>query len=308
MATIAFVGNFTQPYCTETHLANTFTRLGHSVSRIQEDQIVPGTLVNRVKDHDLFFWVRTWPGFVTLEDIELIRGLGIITINYHLDLFVGLARQEGLDYDPRWRTDFVFSPDGDEQSAKIFKEKGINHIYIKPGVDKAECYLAREKPIKDVIFVGSYLYHPEYMYRQTLIDWLRRTYEGFEFWGPQGKGLVRNDDLNHLYASTKVVVGDSLILPNHTHYWSDRVYETLGRGGFLIHPYVKGLEEEFKDKKHLIYYELGNFDNLKFKIDYYLKHDKEREKIRREGHRVVKKSYTYDERLKQMLALTRGKK
>jgi spore maturation protein CgeB len=105
-----------------------------------------------------------------------------------------------------------------------------------------------------------------------------------------------------LYASTKVVVGDTLC-PNFKYpdYWSDRIYETLGRGGFLIHPYIKGLEKEFEDKKHVVFYEYNNWNQLQDLINYYLENDKEREKIRKAGHELVKKSYTYKNRWQSIL-------
>lgn len=296
MATIAYVGNFTQPFCTEVHIANTLERLGHSVIRLQEDKTD-----NPVVDCDLFLFTRTWGNTVTLDHLAQYKDKGIPTASYHLDLYVGLQREEGLDEDPFWRTEYVFTPDGDPHSEEVFKAKGINHHYMKPGVDKAECYIADAPLSRDVIFVGSKIYHPEWNYRPQLISWLRDNYPTFEHWGHDGLGTVRNDPLNQLYASTRVVVGDSLCLKDHTYYWSDRVYETLGRGGFLIHPYIKGLEEEFTNGVHLAFYDYGNFDQLKEKIDYYLKNDEEREKIRRTGHDFVKNNCTYDERLSRML-------
>ena len=102
--------------------------------------------------------------------------------------------------------------------------------------------------------------------------------------------------------STKIVVGDTLCINfKYPDYWSDRVYETMGRGGFIIHPYVQGMEREFEDKKHLVFYEYGNFNQLKELIDYYLEHDEEREAIRKAGHELVKSKYTYRNRWEQIL-------
>jgi spore maturation protein CgeB len=113
---------------------------------------------------------------------------------------------------------------------------------------------------------------------------------------------VRGLKLNKLYWSTKIVVGDTLCIDfKYPDYWSDRVYETLGRGGFLIHPYVSGMEREFEDKKHLVFYEYGNFKQLKELIDYYLEHDEEREAIRKAGHELVKEKYTYKNRWEYIL-------
>jgi hypothetical protein len=311
---IAFVGNFTQRHCSEVHFAATFEALGHEVTRIQENEIVPDQLIDRVKGHNLFFWVRTWEDFVTLSHLKQIKELDIPTVNYHLDLFIGLNR--GTDYlletDPRWRCDYTFTPDGDPASQAIFEAKGINHIYMKPGVYEPECTIYGEQhPELDVIFVGGgtptgeepQYGHAEWPYRGQLLKFLRDTYGArFKKFGwPQE--TIRNEDLNLLYYNaSKVVVGDSLCLNfNHPYYWSDRVYETLGRGGFIIHPYIKGLEEEFTEGETIVFYDYNNWDQLREKIDYYLEHDEERERIRLAGHEFVKNNATYTQRLTQML-------
>jgi spore maturation protein CgeB len=79
------------------------------------------------------------------------------------------------------------------------------------------------------------------------------------------------------------------------------VYETVGRGGFIIHPKIEGLDEEFEDKKHLVFYDYQDFDQLDGLIDYYLKNDSERESIRIAGHELVKEKYTYTNRWKTIL-------
>jgi SAM-dependent methyltransferase len=305
------VGNYTQQHCSENHWALTLELLGHEVTRIQENEIVEGALPDRVKGHDIFMWVRTWFGFVTHNDLDLIKKMGIPSVSYHLDLFVGLDRGKGLSTDPRWRCDYVCTPDGDPKSEQAFKDNKINHVYIKPGVFEPECYMAESDGYKhDVLFIGGgdrigspdIYAHKEWNYRNELITWLYDTYADkfTKFGNPQP--TIRNAELNQLYADSKVVVGDSVCVGfNHTYYWSDRVYETIGRGGFLIHPYIKGLEEEFTDGKTIVFYEYGNFDQLKEKIDYYLEHDAEREKIRKAGQKFVKENCTYTHRLIQML-------
>lgn len=335
---IAYVGNFTQKHCTEVHLASTLESLGHQVHWLQENALTPEALLEWLVEAingeglDLFLFTRTWGETVKQTHLTLLKNEGITTASYHLDLYIGLSRkwlhggkslEEVLKTDPFWRTDFVFTPDGDPKSAEVFKANGVNHHYIKPGVFKDECELFKpselvaftpEGPITkhkyDILFVGGGDYpnspngygHPEWPYRDKLIQWLRGGYgDQFKKVGhPQE--TVRNNELNQLYADSKIVVGDSVCLNfDHTYYWSDRVYETLGRGGFLIHPYIKGMEEEFKDKEHLVYYEYGNFVQLEHLIAYYLEHDDEREAIRRTGHEFVKNNCTYTERLTQAL-------
>jgi|GEM_PF-1830786 len=318
---ICYVGNFTQKHCTEVHLAATLEDLGHEVARLQENELTPNWVADYLRSHivDLVLYTRTWGETVTLEHLAQLRERKIPTASYHLDLYIGLKREDGLDDDPFWRTDFVFTPDGDTASAEVFKAKGINHYYMKPGVFKPECYMAErsqifDEPILDVVFVGGgeatgiepQYGHKEWPYRGQLIKFLRDTYSERFIKKGHPQETVRNEKLNWLYANSKVVVGDSLCLNfTHPYYWSDRVYETLGRGGFLIHPFIEGLDEEFEDKKHLVYYKYGDFDQLKSLIDYYLDpaHYEEREAIRLAGHEFVKNHATYTDRMKQMIGM-----
>lgn len=313
---IAYVGNFSQQHCTEVHIALTLEQLGHEVIRIQETPSRTDDFwVNKVllpQRADLFLFTRTWGNMVTLQDLEVLKMHKIPTASYHLDLYVGLKREDGLDNDPFWRTDFVFTPDGSEMAAKVFNDKGINHHYIKPGVFRGECYIKEGTEKYDVVFVGGgqptgkpiQYGHTEWPYRGQLLKFLDDTYKHRykKFGNPEP--TIRNDALNQLYADSKVVVGDSLCLNfDHPYYWSDRVYETLGRGGFIIHPYIKGMEEEFEDGQDIVFYQYNDFEGLKEKIDYYLEHPAQRKAIMMNGHNLVKRKCTYHNRLIQALSI-----
>ena len=74
---------------------------------------------------------------------------------------------------------------------------------------------------------------------------------------------------------------------------SDRIYETTGRGGFLIHPRIEGISTQFVDGEEVVFYDYDNFPQLKSLIDYYLANPEEREAIRKAGHERTKNEHTY---------------
>ena len=308
MATIAFLGNFRVDYTSETHHVKTLESLGHKVYKLQESSERSQDILNVAKECDLFIWVHThgWDthGTWNMEDVlKKLADLNIPTMTYHLDLWFGLQRQKDLESYPVYKNIGHFFT-VDSKMADWFNEKtSVKGHYIPAGVYDQECYLNNVEKTNDVVFVGSKNYHPEWSYRPKLVNWLEDTYLGrFKHYGNGGLPSVRGDVLNNIYASTKVVVGDTLCLNfDYPDYWSDRIYETLGRGGFLIHPYISGLEREFEDKKNVVFYEYGNFDQLKELIDYYLIHDDEREAIRLAGHELVKNNYTYKNRWSAIL-------
>lgn len=308
MAKIVFLGNFRVDYSSETHHASTLESLGHKVVRMQESEAKSEDILKHAIDADLFIWIHThgWrtPGKYEMGQVlKTLADYKIPTMTYHLDLWFGLQRQKDLNSHPVYKHIGHFFT-VDKKMADWFNLKtNVKGHYVPAGVYDKECYLKEYDKKHDVVFVGSKKYHPEWTYRPKLINWLEETYgDKFEHYGIGGKPSIRGAQLNKLYASTKIVVGDSLCINfKYPDYWSDRVYETMGRGGFIIHPYISGMEKEFEDKKHLVFYEFGNFTQLKELIDYYLEHDEEREAIRKAGHELVKTKYTYKNRWSRIL-------
>lgn len=300
------VDQYGQSFNTEYHIAKTLENMGHTVNFIQENEIYPNSLVPMVEGSDLFFFTSTMPDRVTHTDLKSIESMGIATVSIHLDAYALIARDGGLkNKTPFWSTQFVFTPENSVQAQKVFKQYGVNHYYFKPAVFEDECILYDLPLVNDIVFVGTgveYM-HPEWPYRAELVRWLMNTY-GYRFrkFGyPQQ--TVRGLELNKLYASSKIVIGDSLNKDFiDSHYWSDRCYETIGRGGFLIHPYVPGITDSFVDRKEIVLYGYGNFTQLSNLIAYYLNPEnaEERESIRRAGFERVKKDHTYTNRVKEI--------
>lgn len=308
---ITFCGNFTVGYSSESQHAKTLESLGHQVIRLQEGEATGEEILEDSRQSDVLIFIHThgWftPGMPLGEVLRILKQEGTPTLTYHLDLWKGLHREQDLEDDPFYKQIGHFFAT-DKLMADWFNDQTeVEGHYLPAGVFHEEATMLEQNPgwVKDVAFVGSRGYHPEWPYRPLLIDWLKETY-GDRFGHYSGEqeaiGLKRGLELNQLFADTKVVVGDSLCIGfDYPWYWSDRVYETLGRGGFLIMPYIQGMEQEFEDGKHLVNYEYGDFKQLKYLIDYYLDNPKEREAIRRAGHEQVKNNYTYLHRWKVIL-------
>lgn len=305
---ILFYGNFSVPHSSESVYLRALENLGHQVKTLQERQATTNEIEAYGALSDLFFWVHTH-GWLTngrpiREAIKNLRNQGIPSVGYHLDLWMGLDRLADLKDDPYWLIDEFFTVDKDF-ARYLNRHPGLPRgHYLKPGAPEEACWHFNYAPSTDVVFIGSGDYpHQEWPYRKQLIKWLRDTYgERFKHYGDGGLQPVRGDELNRAVADAKVVIGDSLCKDfKKTYYWSERIYDQIGRGAFMIHPYIKGLEEEFKDGEHLRYYEFGNFKQLKSLIDYYIEHDQERQQISEQGQQMVAERCTYTHRLKEML-------
>ena len=84
---------------------------------------------------------------------------------------------------------------------------------------------------------------------------------------------------------------------------ADRVYETVGRGGLLIHPWIEGLGDEFRDGEHLVFYRYGDLDGLARLIEHWTRpeNDAERRRIAAAGQAMVRERCSYVARTREML-------
>lgn len=294
---IVFVGNFDVPYSTESHHAWTWRRMGHEVVQLQQNRTSEIEVLNACQSAQVFQFTHThgWPCPVTMDTVAKIRAMGVKSFSYHLDKYFGIgSRQASYLEHPSFHLDYFFSTDGGNEDG--WRAAGINHVYLEPGVVEYGAHTSLPNEQIDVLFTGSTNYHLEYPFRPQMVAALQSNY-GNRF---QVRTGVREAPLNALYASATCVVGDH-IFAGEPYYWSDRLPETAGRGGFIIYPKVKGLEEY--ENNGLTTYEPQNVSDLIHKIDYFLDkaHEPERIDRRNRVHEYVKKHQTYSNHLKKVL-------
>lgn len=317
--TILYVGNFTKPWCTEVHIEAALHSLGHRVVQLQENELDWATVPTRAEAEGahLLCWTRTWPADldVVLPQLDRLREMGVPSLSYHLDLFLGLDREHQVKDQPFFHTDLVVTPHDSER----WGEFGVNHLWLPPGVHGGECDRVAGNKRRwpwDVVFVGSGSYapypHPEWApVRGAVIDAFKAEF-GPRFGSLPRRGQpVRGADLQELYATVPVVLGDSCLAGAPKGYWSDRVPETIGRGGFLIHPIVPGyIDAEgwglphplgFNDA-HLAVYESGNPDQAVAIARAALGNDQWRRDTAETGRALVLDRDTYAHRLATALA------
>ena len=179
---------------------------------------------------------------------------------------------------------------------------GVNHFTLRQGIYNGCCYkgVPIYKPY-DILFVGNDQ-GPHHGYRAQLVSYLKDTYQDkFLHIGRNSEHEVRMDNLNDLIASCKVVIGESII---HPYYWSNRIYETIGRGGFCLHAYHEGIEKEYTIGEHFdVFYREQGFDKIKEKIDYWVENDALREKISNAGMIHTQKYHTLANRALQLIEI-----
>lgn len=313
---IVYEGNAIVDFATEQHIKRTLQLMGHEVVFVPVGSISTAEIEQLIeREHpDLFLLTQPW-GSPTATDrciLDCCRSQGIPTAGFHLDLFWGLPEREQWvrgHTEPLFDCDYLFTPDGDHQDE--WQAAGVNHHWLPAGVFEPECYDAEPDPawagIK-VAFVGSAPnraggnYHTrEWPHRAQLVHQLDEWYgDSFLHVGNGGQvPFLRGDDLNRLYASVPIIVGDSCLTSPERTYSSDRIWETWGRGGFLLHPYVPKIEALIG--RDLPGWNLGDWNGLHGTIEAWLSDPVERESWRRAIAAEVRAHHTYTARMSQML-------
>lgn len=82
---------------------------------------------------------------------------------------------------------------------------------------------------------------------------------------------------------------------------SQRIWDVLGCGGFLLTNYQSEIPENLEIGKHLVAYE--SIEEACELIDYFLSHDDEREEIARQGYEYVKANHTVINRVNEMIRI-----
>jgi hypothetical protein len=314
MIRVAYVGNFAPPHSTENMVKAALEANGCTVFPVQQDEAFRAGLTDNVKQNiDLLIYTRSHnrsalhSGWTDVWR-QLETRHGVVTASLHLDRFWDLEREKLIHaHDPLFTTQHVWTADGGNDDR--WREAGVNHHWLVPAVDgraiRDETVAVREAP--EILFVGSTGYHREYPQRDQLVQHLARTYgPRFMHFGKGGTREVRGPALTALYRSAKVVVGDSCFANDRTprrsvNYFSDRIPETLGRGGFLIHPWVPGLSSQYDTGRHLVTHVPGDWDDLDAQIGQYLASPGVAEGIADTGRAHVLRAHTWDVRIRELL-------
>lgn len=312
----AYVGNFDPEHSTENEYRKAIVAAGHEVILVQESK--PGNfdqLAARLRSGgiDVVLWTRTrWPSMDFAEMRRMLasaRQMGVPTVGVHLDIWWGLNRADEIAEHPFFEVDLLCTADGGHD--EVWRSVGIEHVWMPPAVSAEEC-----EPIEpdsrfaaELAFVGSWQgYHPEHAHRAELVSFLNS--KGARFWPERGHPAVRGRDLRSLYATTSVNVGDSAFAGTGLrNYCSDRIPETLGRGGFLIHPRVPGVTDGglVTEGKHLACWDAGDWAELDATIDHYLAHPDERRRIAEAGRAHVLAHHTYTHRVREIVEVMRDR-
>ncbi len=121
-------------------------------------------------------------------------------------------------------------------------------------------------------------------------DLIRVNYRGsVDYW----------EEMPLVFKNSKINL--NMTIPNIKSGIPLRIYDILGAGGFCITNFQAELPMFFENEKHMVWY--YNQRDLYEKVDYYQKHDTERNKIAVQGYEFVRENCTYEKRLSDLLSM-----
>lgn len=142
--------------------------------------------------------------------------------------------------------------------------------------------------------------------RMSFVDEMTDHYPGRFRWIASG---CHGRDLADAIAQSKIVVAPDA--PLGPLYWSNRVYNTLGFGGFLLHPYTQGLDRQqvetygYEAGRELVFYH--SHQELHDLIGHYLASPEERWSIQSMGLARTLNQHLYRHRLERLVAIVENR-
>lgn len=171
--------------------------------------------------------------------------------------------------------------------------------------------LMEESAVK-AIAEKMYLRLNERVYRLVLVDWLLDAgYTNIKLWGNEWKanpkyaayamGPAENGEtLSKIYQASKIVVGNNMLCTSAARTW-----ESMLSGAFYLSNYVPpeqdvaDVRKIMKEGEELVIFH--DKEDFLQKVEYYLTHEEERQRMAKIGHEAALERMTFDKLIQGMI-------
>lgn len=196
--------------------------------------------------------------------------------------------------------DFYF--DSDPQTVSMLKKIGRQNVHNLPFAAEVEELTDFDKKF-DVSFIGTFSPYRE-NYLKALTPFSLNIWGDPRWFNSHLKNFVRGGRIGQ--KEMKDIIKRSKININIHHNVARsgtnlRTFEVVGSGGFLLSEYMPDLKRLFKIDEEIVCFK--NKQELKAKVDYFLKNEKERVKIAAQGFQKVRSTHSYNKRLDELLSI-----
>jgi len=172
----------------------------------------------------------------------------------------------------------------------------------------ADPWVMGADPRQGLVHELAYVANSRNVLRPIVRDLLPTDHD-LAIWGSNWDGLidtshliaehVPNDELRHVYSSAHIVLNDHWDDMREHGYISNRIYDALACGAFVISDEVPGLSERFGDAVA----QFGSAQELQELISRFLRDPAERRRRGELGRELVLEHHTFAHRVDELLAL-----
>lgn len=243
---------------------------------------------------------------VPIPVLREVSGSGVATIMFYVDWRPETPR----DIIERARMTDFFLVTSRGRIDEYLREGVRNPVYFTEACDRYNHKVRRPiLPVwkSDVAFIGAA--RPNEL-RVRLVMRLRKICD-VRVYGKNWDQFGIRASLKNVYprgyslvcGGAKIVLGADIT--NSTDgCWSNRLWLTLGCGGFLLTNYVPGMEEFFTNQEHLVWYR--SEEECVDLVKEFLNKPKERERIADQGYRYVHEHQTFHHFVDKVFELCEG--
>ncbi len=280
----------------ENEIKTALEKLGHTVLPIDENDFDIKNLIEQANKGDLFFFHHG--GVITDTPLNFqltITRLETILKNIHckkafwlFDKVMGFGDTFVTNVAPLVDAGFL----NDDTWIRRHKYANLYPMHLAWGENLPPTGKYKKEFDNDVVFIGSV-----YGLREQFVMSMKEEF-GDRFKVYNNK---YGEDFADMCESSKIIVSPKF--PFDDFFWSDRVYRTLIVKGFLIHPRLEGLKEEFRQK--YVFETYGCWDELVDKIHFWLRPENktERDNISQRGRNFVFERFAFSNRLRDILEI-----
>jgi hypothetical protein len=273
-------------------------RLGHTVVRVRERECgdhLPHLLKGEPFDFVLF---HKW------EEYDVLAALPWPKVNWYFDLISNNDDQtllSRMEFRRRWYSkvlplcSLIAFTDGDwvahDRTGKLrWLTQGCDPRVAGPG----KPYEGPPRP--PLLFAG--MIHHGHRRAAHVAELKARYGDDLEILGDRFGPAFRKHgrELADYMAGRIVIAPDG---PCTDRYWSNRVYQALGFGAFLLHPHCRALAEHYHFGQELAVYR--GWDELHNQIELYRQHEVQRNFLAAAGLHRTLREHTYKHRVERLV-------
>jgi hypothetical protein len=180
---------------------------------------------------------------------------------------------------------------------------GVKWFYWQIGYEEELNPGKYNMPSHDVVFLANAYSHVRIDLAHQLKSMSNVDVGFYGSWpkdiGARGQTLYDFDAGYDLYRKCKIAIGDSQ-WPHATGFVSNRLFQAMAAGAFVLHQQFDGMEEllGLKDGEHLVIWR--NLQHLEDQITYWLTFDDHRKSIAKAGQDYVLRHHSFDARVDEL--------